>query len=246
MKIISGNIRQNLPKNVALDDINNAIEVHNPDIICLQEATVDTVRDAMSGYVGAIATEHGMEPAFAQTRHFHRRSGDIHSGLATLVKAELADEVETREIELNTQRLNTRVRPIGRRALLITTINKDERPLHIVNAHLSYPGLNPRARRREWRKVFDIVNSLEGDVVINGDFNVRPKSRFIQECNRRWQQVSDQSKTTFHNLYRFVPKSLKERTIDYVFTNKDFQRKVKVSQLTSNHSDHIWHEIEIN
>lgn len=246
MKIISGNIRQSLPREVALEDINRAIETCNPDIICLQEATVDTLRDAASGYVGAVATEHGLEPTFAQTRHFHSRSGDIHSGLATLVRAEIANDVETREVELNSQRIHTPFRPIGRRALLITTITEADRSLHVVNAHLSYPGINPLARRREWKKVFEIVNGLEGDVVISGDFNVRPNSQFIQECNRRWRQVTDHTKATFHNLYSFVPKSLKERTIDYVFTNKDFKRKVSVSQLPPNHSDHIWHSIDVS
>lgn len=246
MKIISGNIRQSLPVEVALGDIQSAIESTQPDIICLQEATVGEEREAASGYVGAIATAHGLEPAFAQMRHFRRPSGDIHSGIATLVKAELADQVETREVELNSQRIKNPVRPIGRRALLITTLHNDDRPLHVVNAHLSYPGLNPRARRREWRKVFEIIGSLEGDVVISGDFNVRPKSQFIQECNRRWKQVTDHSEATFHNLYRFVPAFLRERTIDYVFTNRDFQKTVSVAQLPPNHSDHIWHSIDVN
>lgn len=248
MKIISGNIRQNLPPEVALGDINQAVEMHNPDVLCLQEATTNEVSDATTGYLGNIAIEHGMEPTFAQNRHFRRISGDIHSGIATLVNSKVAPVYKTREIELNSQRIKNPARPIGRRALLITTFEDGGRPLHIVNAHLSYPKLNPRARRREWRKVFETIDSLDGDVVITGDFNVRPGSQFIKECNRRWMQISDQKLPTWQGIYDFMPKRIKKRakrTLDYVFTNKSCERTVVSEQLPQMHSDHIWHAITI-
>jgi endonuclease/exonuclease/phosphatase family metal-dependent hydrolase len=246
MKVASGNIRQNLPVEVALSDIDRVVTEYRPDALCLQEATVDRVQDASTGYLGHIATRYGLEPSFAQTRHFQLKTGDIHSGVATLLSDALEENSTTQEIELQRQSVTTKHRPIGRRALLITRIEAGERPLTLVNVHLTYPNLRFRRRRQEWQRVFTAIDELPGDVVISGDFNARPRSSFIRECNRRWKQISDQTVPTFHGLYKWLPKHFKTRTLDYVFTNKACQRPVTAEQLPLMHSDHQWHLITID
>lgn len=172
---------------------------------------------------------------------------EINSGLVTFMTPELARDSRTEVVELNKQIFTTPIRPIGRRALLISTILRPlspDVPLHIVNLHLSYLRLNPKIRHDEWKKVFKVVGGLIEDVIITGDFNARPQSRFIQRCNTQWQPVSDQSIPTFHSDYP-IPELLGTRTLDYVYKNSKFRGEVKVSQLPKGKSDHIWHCIDV-
>lgn len=247
--VLSGNIRQDVAVNepeVALADIESAIDTYQPDLVCLQEATVAERGNRTSGYLGQVAASHHMEAEFVQTTQYRSRQGSIHSGLANLSKPEL--DAKTTEVQLSQSRTNP-ARPVRQRSLLVTSIDEDsERPLHIVNAHLSYAtGINRRQRRKEWRKLFDTVDSLSGDVVVTGDFNSGPRSSLVQMCNELWQPISNQSLPTWHNIKKVAGKLPRlSRTLDYVFTNKDCQREVTVTPLEQGSSDHIWHAISIN
>lgn len=261
-KIVIGNVRQDIAAGeteLALADMALAMDTYSPDIVLLQEATVGKEHDTTTGYLGAVASRHEMKPDFYQTRHFQKprlrktpegtRVAHIHSGVANLVSQELAPEVTTTEIPLSEQKRATRVRPLGRRGLLVTSIRQaGERPLHFVNAHLSYPtGFNQGTRKKEWIKLFETVDSLDGDVVVAGDFNAGPKSTIVAWCNERLRAVSDQTQPTWHNLKKVMKRTLppQQRTIDYVFTNKDFKRSISVAPMGKGHSDHIWHLLTI-
>lgn len=247
-RILSGNIRQDVAINepeVALADIQQAIEAYQPDLICLQEAVVAERGDRTSGYLGRVASTHQMDTEFVQTTQYRRRNGSIHSGLANLIKPTL--KTETTEVQLSKSRTNP-LRPVRQRTLLVSSICEEgKRPLHVVNAHLSYAtGINRRQRREEWQKIFESVGSLDGDVVVTGDFNAGPKSSLVQMCNELWQPISDQSLPTWHNIKEIAGRLPRfSRTLDYVFTNKDCYRKTTVTPLSKGSSDHIWQIISI-
>ncbi len=246
--ILSGNIRQDIAVNepeVALADIEVAIDTCQPDLICLQEAVVAERGNRASGYLGQVATTHQMKAEFVQTTQLKRHNYFINSGLANISRPDL--DAKTTEVQLSQSRTNP-LRPVRQRSLLVTTIvEESERPLHIVNAHLSYAtGINRRQRRKEWSKLFDTVNSLVGDVVVTGDFNSGPRSSLVQMCNDLWRPISDQSLPTWLNIKKVAGRLPRfSRTLDYVFTNKDCRRQVTVVPLARSSSDHTWHNITI-
>lgn len=247
-RIISGNIHQDLAvENIgdALLDVEVAVDAQEPDLVCLQEATVLERNEKTSGYLGQVAVAHGMKTNFVQTAQLKRKKGYIHSGLANLVRPEIS--ATTKEVTLSSSRTN-RWRPVRQRSLLITTFNDEVRPLHVINTHLSIPlGFNRRTRRKEWKKLLETVDGLEGDVVVSGDFNVSPRSKLIKWCNERLQPISDQTLPTWHNLKKFMSYTLqpRARTIDYIFTNKDFQREITATPLAHGKSDHTWQAITV-
>lgn len=122
------------------------------------------------------------------------------------------------------------------RLLQHVTIETPEGPVQILNHH----GYHNHAHKngddetmRQCKEIIDYIKTLDGKIILCGDFNLSPHSESLEQINAELKNLSIQArlKTTRNNL------TSKTEVCDYIFVN-DAVRVKKFEMLEAIASDH--------
>lgn len=104
------------------------------------------------------------------------------------------------------------------RNLQVATVDVDGTPLHILNHHGHHVPDTKAGNDetlRQMRVIADVLDDLQGPVILCGDFNLAPDSRSIVTLNERLSNLS-----IIHNLQRTYNQfSAVHEVCDYIFAN---------------------------
>ncbi|MBN8247509.1 MAG: endonuclease/exonuclease/phosphatase family protein [Verrucomicrobia bacterium] len=196
-----------------LDRIATVIRSADPDLVAVQEVDQRTTRTGGVDQTAALAERTGMHAVFGKAMDF---SGGAY-GQAVLSRW----RVETSEVfplpgEPGREpriALLTRVRPPGSPA-----------PLWFVSTHFDHERGDLRVKSAE--ALMDRLRTLEGPVILAGDFNATPESRPLQILQQRFTDAATGRPEPT------IPAEVPDRRIDFVlFAPGDAWRVVETAVL---------------
>lgn len=123
-------------------------------------------------------------------------------------------------------------RTADRAPTVIATLKIDGRPLTVVGTHLMRPIDGPRRQKREIASLSRLLHSIEGDMIVAGDFNATRWSSALTTLVKRTSL-----KTSSHFLPSW-PRSFPQLAIDHIFSRGQAHvAKMKLAKTGT--ADHI-------
>jgi len=204
---------------------------NDTDIFCLQEIWSAPYANQIGSIVGGTPLDptkimvHGLDeitallPDFAQ--YFRPHYGD-HYGLLMLVKKHIEVRVEG-EIFVHKYRDYVPEGDIGRHArnIQFVTTHYSGSPLTIINFHGLWNGQgkgDSEDRLSQSEKIKEFIETLQGEVVLTGDFNLLPDTesiRILENAGLR-NLVKESGVTSTRTSYYTKP----EKFADYTFVSQ--------------------------
>lgn len=195
------------------------LNAESADIVCLQEV-VDAKGDgAMSITLSEIAEKTGykyvfMSPVFS----YKLMNKTAHFGNAILSKHPISSqETIFTNLEHRTD-FDFDEHDYNIRNLQHVVIDADGQKLNVLNHHghhIHEHKMGDEDTLRQTRQISEYIGSLEGPVVLTGDFNLAPDSESLEVLNKQLhnQSIIHKLETTRTDLTR------KKEVCDYIFTN---------------------------
>lgn len=220
-------------------NIHKLMEDERPDIVCLQEAidykgeiySLLGTLDALQKKVPYKYRYYSPGIRFRLMRKHAEWGNCILSQYPILKKSthwtnlEFIDDFDFAEHDYNARNFQ--------HCALKTKNNKS---LHILNHHGHHipSHKNGDAQTlRQMKMIGEYVDNLEGPVVLAGDFNLSPKSKSIEQLNKRLINLS----TKYKLKTTRTPLTHKNEVCDYIFVSKDIKVKnfYASSEIVSDH-----------
>lgn len=204
--------------------IKKLINREQPDIVCFQEA----IRvEGGSGFVFDELSEIQKDTNFEHC-YFSPSFGwklmrrEAQSGLATMSKLPFThtDNAFTRlEYITDFDILDT---DYNVRSLQHVTVECDGKQLHILNHHghhVPHHKDGDEETMRQCQMIVDYIEKLEGQIVLCGDFNLKPESESLELINDKLvNHAKDRGVLTTR-----TPLTQKTEVCDYIFTSKEIE-----------------------
>jgi endonuclease/exonuclease/phosphatase family metal-dependent hydrolase len=221
------------------------IERERPDVVCFQEAIVLPHEGTLLfTQYGDIQKETGFEhsyfsPAFGFTMMNHR--ADFGNAIMSRTPFVSQNTVFTRgdynpTIDLVDGDYNMR-------NLQHAVVQHNEKDLHILNHHghhLRQHKMGDEETLRQCTMIADYIHTLEGDVVLCGDFNLAPESESLGVLNSLLtNHCIESGATTTRTVLTH-----KTEVCDYIFTSRGLSAK-NFKVLPDIASDHAALTVEI-
>jgi endonuclease/exonuclease/phosphatase family metal-dependent hydrolase len=216
-----------------------------PDIVCFQEAIVLPHHgELLFTQYGVIQKETGFEhsyfsPAFGFTMMNYR--ADFGNAVMSRVPFTHTTTVFTRGDYNATMDLVDG--DYNMRNLQHVTVEHGGKPLHILNHHGHHIRQHKNGDDETLRQcgiIADYIKTLEGDVVLTGDFNLAPESESIGKINAILTNHCIQSGATTTR----TPLTHKTEVCDYIFSSPGLATK-NFAVLPDIASDHAALVIEV-
>lgn len=244
MKLLQINIwASRLEKNLV-----NLIKEVDADIVCLQEAvdykgfgfffaSLDDIKEAC-GYKHSFHSPAASFNLFKDRAHFGNAILSKHEFSKTetiFTNLEYVSDFDFENYDYNVR--NLQYAKLG--------LAKDE-VLHILNHHGHHVPSHKNGNEdtmRQMEQIADFIKTLDGSIILTGDFNLVPESKSIGLINSQLRNLSVENKlTTTRNI--FTPKN---EVCDYIFVNEKIKVK-KFQALDDIVSDHqaLLLEFDIN
>ncbi len=209
--------------------IQNIIVQEKPDLICLQEAV--SIKGGSNGgwflSVDEMKQLYDMQLAYSPVINFSFMSRKAEFGNAILSKQKFTTQntVFTRleyKKDFDFERDDYNIRN-----LLHVSLNDNGQQLHILTHHGHHVPSHKKGDKETLRQCIQIaeyIKSLQGKVILTGDFNLEPHSESIEQLNKILTNLSIKARLTTTR----TPLTHKTEVCDYIFINdgidvKDFK-----------------------
>lgn len=218
LRVMTYNIRhgQGMDERVDLNRIAAVIRSAQVDLVGLNEVDVQMVRSGLIDQSKELGQMLAMQSVFVPAVNYIL--GQYGNALLTQKPI-----VEMRQ-ETLPRFLNREQRSLG-----IFTLRLEEQDVNVLVTHL---GLNPVEREEQFRVLAERIKSLEGPVMVLGDFNVIPTApvvrKFLQDTGLR-----------VHSFVSTFPSSDPDLKIDYILTSDDWEEVHEVEVIATLASDHL-------
>lgn len=170
---MSYNIRVGINHRQGLEAVARVVAAEAPDLVGLQEVDANHPRTGRVEQAAWLGQRLAMQARFGPA-HFWEDSGGAY-GNAVLVREGLGiDASESLALPLPGYPPGTEGRLLEPRGALAVHL---EPGLWVVSTHL---GLEPGQRRLQAERLAELLEELEGPVVLMGDFNALPGSRELE------------------------------------------------------------------
>lgn len=226
--------------------ITNLVLEEQPDILNLQEVLSYT-----DGHAGMITTVEEWQAAwhfpylfYSPLVSFNYMKSTAQFGNAILSRLPLTHTETIFTHNAYVDDFNFEDHSYNTRNLQHAIVNHDGKEVHVLNHH----GYHVREHKngtpktdQHMQQIADYIDSLEGPVVLTGDFNLTPQSRSLQIINQKMHNLSLEYKLqTTRN--RLTPKT---EVCDYIFVNDTVQVQ-QLKKLDDVVSDHAALVLEFN
>lgn len=204
----------------------NLIKQESPDILCLQEAS------SIKGKVGGVfltieeIVQHTdlkhvfMSPMF----HFRYMHRTMKFGNAILSKQDFVN-TETiftnKEVNLD---FDFDIHDYNIRNLQHAALKVSGKALHVLNHHGHHVPNHKNGdanTMRQMKQIAEYIKTLDGPVVLTGDFNLAPSSESLDVINDVLKNLSVENKLTTTR----TALTHKTEVCDYIFVNKQVKTK---------------------
>lgn len=228
-----------------IENIEKVIRKLSPDIICLQEMTINETNNDYKNTVDFLSKKLGLNSSFGKAHEFPDKS---IIGNAILSKFPIINE---EIISVNNNSSNSEDYSEQGRVCIVVDINlPDDKKVKISTAHLSYihKFKESKSKIEEVDRLIRIFESQDKNFIFAGDLNLPPETKSIKKIcsilDSCGPSFKENSWTTKPFSYQgFEEKNLNWR-LDYVFATKDI--KILSSEIISTkYSDHLPILVEI-
>ncbi|MAZ56353.1 hypothetical protein CL653_01005 [bacterium] len=206
--------------------IKEVINREQPDIVCFQEAIKV---EGGSGFVfdelSEIQEDTGFEHCyFSASFGWKLMKREAQSGLATMSKLPFShtDNAFTRlEYITDFDILDT---DYNVRSLQHVTVDYDGKQVHVLNHHGHHVPNHKdgdEETMRQCQMIVDYLDKLDGQIVLCGDFNLKPDSKSLGLINAKLLNHAKERGV----LTTRTPLTHKTEVCDYIFTSSDIEVK---------------------
>lgn len=205
-----------------IDGIAEVIAEYRPDVVALQEVDIHWgERSDFQDQVRFLEEKLGMNSFFAEIYNFESEAENVpprQFGLAILSKSDII-----RQENHMLSRMSTQSEEPG--LLLMPgfpeiTIEKEGIEIHIFNTHLDYRG-DPMVRIAQAEETLEIMNAVDGPIILAGDLNARPDAEELSPLFHRLEDVWTQKESGDPGFT--FPSDQPDRRIDYILHSGHFQ-----------------------
>lgn len=208
-----------------------------PDVICFQEVVKLPTQDTLFFTALAEFEALGFQSFFSPVFGFNLMNHTAEFGNAILAKSNFTktETVFTRKAYVNDMDMLDKDYNI--RNLQHVVIQCDTGNLHILNHHghhIHEHKNGDEETMRQCKIIADYIQTLNGKVVLCGDFNLAPQSQSLEQINSILiNQVLKSEVTTTR-----TPLTPKTEVCDYIFTSKEIDvKQFKVAdKIVSDHA----------
>ena len=218
-----------------IENVLKLIKKINPDIICLQELTLNGKWNNYKNTARWLAKRLNYDYYFMPYHKF--KEGTI-SGNGILSRYPIKKGVSIRIGRLYGKEKYESYRYIE------TTLNIDSYLLKIGTVHLSFfPYLiTTNEKKKEFSQLFKKIKKKKRRFIFTGDLNARPNSYIIRMLRKKFKHCGPDFKLPTWTTKPFDFKGFKENRlrwrIDYVFATKDI-KVVSSNVRKTRYSDHL-------
>jgi endonuclease/exonuclease/phosphatase family metal-dependent hydrolase len=203
-------------------EIVRLLDTTNPDVVTLQEV-VSTVHDGkILDTIDSVFSEHPFSSRyytplveFAFMHHQASRGNLIASNLPFVAQSQFWTH-GTCATDFDYQ--DSGGYNIARNIAHVTHRLDDDTPLHILTLHgyhLKEHKLGNEETMRACKMLIEYISTLEGGIIVTGDFNLSPESESIHFINQSLRNLSvEYGLTTTRNHL-----TTKKEVCDYIFVN---------------------------
>jgi len=204
-----------------VNDIAEAIEKYNPDIVALQEVDVHwSERSDFQDQVLFLEAKLDMNSFFGEIYTYENDTGNDpprQFGLAFLSKPAITHQKNHSLSRLSTQSEEAGIQLLPGFPEIVIEI--DNTRIHLFNTHLDYRQ-DPSVRVAQIEEMMEIMKAAEGPVVLAGDLNARPEADELRPLfdllKDVWEYKKDDPGFTF-------PSDQPDRRIDYILHSGHFE-----------------------
>lgn len=208
------------------DQVEELIQSENPDIVCLQEVVnIDGGKAAFFITIDDIRKELGYDHSYyspVYSMNFMRRRLAFGNGI--LSKFPIIDKDTTFTYLAENDNFDFLEDDYNVRNLQHVVIRTEDGKLNVLNHHGFHV---PRHKDgddetlRQCKQIADYIKTLNGPVILAGDFNLSPHSPSLEQINEILTNLSIMAdlKTTRTDLTH------KSEVCDYIFVSKDIRVK---------------------
>jgi len=210
------NIRhgQGMDDRVDLGRIAAEIKRSGADIIALQEVDRSLSRSGVIDQTAQLAQQLGMEYCYSASEdaaNNTRLAQLIHDNNAATGKNGGYGNALLSRFPITDQQSHYLASDRERRSVLQTKINAGVRDINVFATHL---GLDLEEQMAQMRTIVELLKHTSGDVILMGDFNVRPDSPVLAQLPSRLSKV-----LLSGNITTFAGRKDDVVEIDHIFTN---------------------------
>lgn len=221
------------------------LEHEKPDVVCFQEAIMfpaegDLFFTTLEKFKNTCGFEHSFfSPVFGFSYMNHKT--DFGNAILSHIPFLKTETIFTRKAYIDNQDLLDG--DFNIRNLQHVSVDNNEKTLHILNHHghhLHQHKIGDEETMRQCGIIADYIKTLEGDVVLTGDFNLAPESESLGKLNViLTNQCMENKITTTRTVLTH-----KTEVCDYIFTSKSLETK-NFKVLPDIASDHAALVIEV-
>ena len=225
-------------KNV--DVLAHYINKIKPDIICVQELTdayENKLKEKIKNY--NFTGKNRFKKSSIWYNHFGEKTAII---------------TNQKTINTKTYSLSKNLNKIGKRSFLsifpriatVTTIQKENQKITIINTHLDH--LTDIARKKQLTYLKQIIEKENNPIILTGDFNLNTENKLFQNFTEYMKTKNctliSNNKNTFKPFKNPLKISYNFKTPDHIFIPKQFKiENIQIKDL--NISDHKLINIKI-
>lgn len=246
LKILQWNIwTEEDPKNVV-----KLIQELNPDIACLQEATINCEGNGFINVPKFLQAKTGMNLHFQKAQYWPTDKGKKYQGNCILSRNPFTEK--THFYVQKMKHSNFDDYSYEGRVLVVGKIDYEGKILTVGTTHLSYTHKFEETEQKifEEMKLLSIIKGLPEPLLLAGDFNVPPDSHLIKKLNSQFTDLgpsfNQKTWTTKKFSYQGFEEDELNWRLDYIFGTKDIS-VAESKVVKTEYSDHlpIFAEIEL-
>ncbi len=217
-----------------IENILELIREHNPDIICLQELTLNASWNDDKDTTKFLAEELGMHYSFVPA-HTYAEGNTTVNGIISRFPMNNIKKIIIQESSENNE---------GRAFISADIRINDKISIKVATTHLSYSHRfeMDKKRRDEADYILKIIGKPQEKFILTGDFNAAPNSYIVKEIEKVLKHCGPDYKiptwtTKPFDFNGFFEDRLRWR-IDYVFSTPDL-KVLKSEPIDTFYSDHL-------
>lgn len=230
------------------EDITRTINQISPDIVCLQEVTVNYSQHQIKDIPKYLAKQTGLNCHFQEAQYWPVENGKAVQGNAILSKGAFASKSHI--FVQNKKHENFDDYSREGRILVVGEIEVGGKHLTVATTHLSYQHRfeETQAKLEEENRLLEAIARFDQNFILTGDFNVSPKSNLIKKLSKNLinagPEFDQNTWTTKPFSYNGFEETQLNWRLDYIFTTPDIKVN-KAEIIQTEFSDHLPILIEI-
>lgn len=204
----------------AIDGIMRVIEEYGPDIVALQEVDVHwgerSNYEDQARYLGEALNMHYFFGEIYTLEAENNEESPRQYGLAFMSKNPLVHKQNHLSTRLSTQTPEPELKVLP--GFVEIAVEIEGQQVHVFNTHLDYRR-DPTVRLTQIDEMIEIMNNVDGPVILAGDLNARPGA---EELSTIFNMLKDAWNVEDDPGYTF-PADQPDRRIDYILHSDQFE-----------------------